>query len=401
MKPIFYLLIAVCIVCSCKSDFGNMPEKGGNTIYVSFDKEMSQRENFVNSIDQFSIVPLDLDSTLLVPDSQMRVTAKHVYVYSKPERAVFVFSRSGELLARIDDWGEGPENYANIRSFSIENDSVIWIDDNMGNKLMAYDVYGNFIGKRDGVRGADDELCLNDSLFLLYRKYVAPVDTCNDAFLFRNKNGEIRRSFVRLPEWHSSNSLSPKLFPFGVYDAHILWSNVWDNHIYSFTPDSVYCRYTIDYGKYTIPESFFKEHEADFKQDKIMELFDMIFTNDWVVYLNYVQESDGYVTFLFLRKGNPFYALYNKNTGECNVIQPDALGEYGVFQNPLCSCGNSFYVMCSVKNLDYLLENAEELESDAVKSLVKDYEPYRRKHAFQEDDYVLVEVKMKDYAEKQ
>ena len=176
---------------------------------------------------------------------------------------------------------------------------------------------------------------------------------------------------------------------------------MWDNHIYSFTPDSVYCRYTIDYGKHTISESFFKEHEADFKEDNIVALFDAMITNDLAWGLEYVQESDGYVTFSFFRKGSQCYALYNKNTGECNMIYSGALGEYGVFQNPLCSCGNSFYVMCSVKNLDYLQENAEELESDAVKSLVKDYEPYRRKHAFQEDDYVLVEVKMKDYAEKQ
>ena len=359
-----------------------------------------QRDRFLQSISSIEVVPLDLDSVLLNPYSQMRVTADRICIFNRQTHELSIFSSTGEKTAVISNFGDALGHYINVNSFALLSDSIIAMYDNAKGNVLFFDEKGEFI-KEQNMRhvAANCMACINDSLFVMYTKTLTLFDSNKDIFRFVSEDGKVKSTSSTLPRWISKSSLVPRTWnSFSYYDRDVLWSEQWERYIYSFSSDSVYCKYAIGFGEQNVPESFYIEHLSDFEKDKVIEMMNDIGDNGWATNIELVQENQNYVYFEYQYKGAVYYALWDKNTEVCNTVRLADMNIWipllsGGF---LCSYQNNFYSLINVKNLNKVyLEHKDTLTEEPFHSFIRQFEEYQAKVHLEDDDYILLAIKMK------
>ena len=70
----------------------------------------------------------------------------YYYIWASHRSGIFIYHKSGKLHARINSFGEGPENFREISSFTIiPSSGDVFIHDYASQKMIQYDKNGQFV----------------------------------------------------------------------------------------------------------------------------------------------------------------------------------------------------------------------------------------------------------------
>ena len=112
-----------------------------------------QKQISVDSvIEKIDYVKLgDTGDVLIGKVTHLLVTPDHIVVGDAYNaKAVFIFDRDGNPQAVINRLGRGPQEYQNIKDVFLTPDQrTIGIVDNSVQKLLYFDMQGNFVRKQD------------------------------------------------------------------------------------------------------------------------------------------------------------------------------------------------------------------------------------------------------------
>lgn len=127
--------------------------------------------------------------------AKLVVEDERLYILdSRKNGTIFCFDLDGKFLFKINDVGSGPDEYLEVRDFSI-HDGKIYLLEAPRNQLFIYDAEnGAYLGKSDRFKDylGDEFEIFNGKLYLLARHLCkGPVITCYGLYVFDFDTGAL------------------------------------------------------------------------------------------------------------------------------------------------------------------------------------------------------------------
>lgn len=141
MKVILHLIILI-LFAGCSQ---SKTETSLQSIVV--DINSPQSVSVFDVIDSISIVPLETtDSCLVAVITQIEKKGDRLYILDQKQEIFFCFNLEGKILFKINRYGNGPGEYQNIESFTIDKKGNIYLLEPWGS-IYHFDPNGKFINK--------------------------------------------------------------------------------------------------------------------------------------------------------------------------------------------------------------------------------------------------------------
>ncbi|ERM82557.1 hypothetical protein P872_05900 [Rhodonellum psychrophilum GCM71 = DSM 17998] len=141
---IYFFQIALLFCFSCGRNNAKSVKELGLVIDIQAEKEIFHSDMF----DDYEIIPLETTYDGLVGEiSQILLFKDLIFVLDRNlANALFIFSRKGNLLRKIESKGMGPgELFAPVNIAFNEADQELIVFDGRQAKFLFYDVEGNFL----------------------------------------------------------------------------------------------------------------------------------------------------------------------------------------------------------------------------------------------------------------
>lgn len=315
MKTIYILLIITITCVSCqRQQVENIKFK---KLAIDFDKHNAQSLDLINSIDSIRIVPLETDSTFIIGGiKNLRYDAPYLFIEDPLSQCLYVYDVNGNGISKIANNGRGAGEFISITDFTILNNNTIVIMDNMGGKIIFYNLHGDFLREINIEDPHMDITCIsvidNDylTLFTDYR------DTISCVSILDITNGKIKRIPFNLPPYAQNSQLSLNR-TFSKYKDSVLFKTVFDYNVFQITPDSIIPRYQFDFKRYNIPlTSFDGEIETYIAYAR---------RNDYISNLDDLLENNKYIYCNFFKGGNAYDLYYNKQQQQPYIFNTTTL----------------------------------------------------------------------------
>lgn len=337
MRNIFAILISVVMVF-CSSCYHRENANDGITYHIEYSKDAVFDWNKL--IDIKEIVPLEVnDSCLLSYAMDCIVTSNKVIYHDYKQKAVFVFSRSGEFLYKIDKLGQGDKEYFSILDMTLSYDekSILILDDI---SVLTYDIEnGNFQNRFSWEKGIAFGLSKivnpgKDSFYFWAADKNYSLLACHNGKLkpLRKKTGAplASQQFYR----DSNGNL-------------MFISDYGDFHISRIKNDTVTPVYTFDFGKFNlphdmIPQTVQQEDDVDaepyFKcilsaYETSNSLFISALSPIRNYYHIYIDKANGNIISGNPDPKNPLTIVYAEKDGFWGVFYPSLLKGEGLFSD--------------------------------------------------------------------
>ena len=143
MKFIVLTLTGIlCLACSSKVSNGE--------IYIHH-VDLSQRNevSVFDLVDSISVVALETsDSCLVSCINCIRKKDNKLYILDGRQETFFCFNMDGTFLFKIHSFGNGPEEYQHIESFSLDEQGNIYLVEPWG-IIHQYDSHGKFVRRME------------------------------------------------------------------------------------------------------------------------------------------------------------------------------------------------------------------------------------------------------------
>ncbi len=245
-KYLYFLLI--CLI-SCSDNPGkNDNEQLKPDVVLSYEKAQPFEVRYSDVFSSVETIPLDTVGDFLIQNiSEMDFALNRFFALDMDKR-LFVFDRQGKGLAKIDQYGQGCQQYLSIRGFEISlTDSLICLL-TFPTKLMYFSLDGKF------VKETSLDFDGSEMRFLKDRSLAVFTDNLDGETMLKTYQLETRsrKEFLPAYDW-----LAGRITPaFGqrrnlvtLPDGEVLYFYQYSNDIYSVTTDSVKIKYRIDFGK--------------------------------------------------------------------------------------------------------------------------------------------------------
>jgi len=394
------LIFLILFISSCvkRSEIkSNIPDQ---VITVNLNDPKTQVDSFMNEIEDVSLIPLKIDTSVILSDAtmQLRVTSKYIYIFDVKFKKLYGFSANGNYQFKIDKFGRGPGEYIQPGNFFVSKDSEISIYDQATKKILFYDKYGHFIKEKIIDCPANNVAYLADSFFVAYAQNTVFYDKNKDGVKIVKINGMTSKTFLPLPKWISNSKLklaTGSNFSYQDFSPRLFLP--WSNYVYSITPDSVSCKYKIDFREHNIPESFLSDNETNIDEN-IIEITKRINDSGWASSIDFYQESSNYCFFTFMLDRDFNYSLFSKKSKKTYTTKFKDLpfGWIFVLKPFLCSYKNSFYTLVSVNQLNCLLQLTTITDPRLIQ-IQNQYKNYKKNIGIRldDEDQMLISFKTK------
>lgn len=154
-------------------------------------------------VEDIQYLPLGDEKGLIGEIRQILYHQGTYYVYDFKQDVVFLFDEKGKCFKKIDDRGNGPEEYLGIANIDINPvDAELIINDRLASQILFYDLHGNFKYKRKILAQTDIGFWLKDSttVFLMEAFQNGKSEELKEYGLLEMKGDSIvRKGFKYLP----------------------------------------------------------------------------------------------------------------------------------------------------------------------------------------------------------
>jgi hypothetical protein len=368
-------LLLVFILFSCKNDKNN--EKIPNSKNI---REISL--NPKNKV-QFSDLATDLEYVVLesLPDyfvasiDKIEVYNSRIFILSKIQKTILIFSNNGEIISKISDFGEGPGKYSGISDFIVD-DNFIYLLTSPSKFVYKYDSNGKLI----------QVIPTNDN-------YIYEFYPVKDGWITHLKDAFDRENEFNIVKWDSTFSNRQKEFLFieserrnnslavdnyiSKYKNSLFIVQNFSNQVFEFIDDSLFLSFKVLIDQQSVDDKYMKmfisnpNRAVNFAiEENIFTGFKKILSTDEVLFLESMKGAGTVSSFISIRSGKSisYFAL-------------DFKFDFGIAGNVIGTDGNKFIMQISenilnqLKDLDFKGEiNETNLKNDAIREIIGQYE---------------------------
>jgi len=308
MKKIISFLMITLLLYSCKNEISD------KTIKVDIDAidNVSIHEFF----DKIEIIKLENNPDALISYFKKIISFdEKYYILDLKFPVIYIFDNKGKYLNKINNKGQGPNEYLHISDFEIDTISKkLTILDPTNSTLHEYDLNGNF-KKRISLPRLSR--CYSEF------RYINP-----DLILFWTYDYENRAKFYSV----SKNKILNETFPENenvLNDFELLFAyrnflgRPISNTVFEYTPNcEIEKSYTWDFGSLNNDEDKLNNNSKSFSKANPKTFLDKVYSSEIV---NYIFGSQGgnstYWMTQIMRKNKMLNILHNKKTNKNYVFE--------------------------------------------------------------------------------
>jgi hypothetical protein len=346
MKIIIYLLLCVIALGACQTD------KSEKEIFVKDKDDKIERgevltlyppmqkgaNNFDNIVDSVWYLPLS-DSVLIAEIDEIKYDSEKLFIGDYKQGALFVFDLKGNCIGKIEEKGEGPNQYKRLCDFDISplDHKIYLLDGDLG-KILVYNpeltiekVLSMPEKYLDHFSIYDERCIYTDAGFRTSgNSRVLP-----NVVMYDMENMDAKLSFFhyndKLLKYHNRN---PEAF-FRNNDSLYYWTNL-GSSIYLCTDSTLKEVVRYDLGDYAIPSSIYGETISRARK---------IISENHLAFIDKFYDLGDWYYSRISRSHSSAHFFYNKNTKKDfidlsfmsgvngNFITPDV---FAISNNILC-----------------------------------------------------------------
>lgn len=375
MKKVTQVVVCLSLLlgmASCRNENGKSEVSDIVRINLDWDAVVERFDYAPLVEDTALVIPLETTDDCLIGEiTKLIYQDGRIYIGDAMSKSVFVFDESGKFLSKVRAVGNGPGEYVNITSFVVKERNIL-VYDHMMRRLLEYTADGKHLSTKNVSQIWGNELLLlGKKLFLM------------------NAASSSRMGFYHLFSiYEEGEEPFTAYLPFGDFgeqgwsvDNYVAPLDEQEALIYYFPFDTLHTvradgtaspSYVVDFGKKRLPQRYM---EMDGEQ-----AMKTAHRDNYVMGLEYVQQSDRYIFLQFADAKESYDALYDKQTGEtilAKLFSNSLLGNVGLSGNNFVVQDNHiiFYRPILSWNHELLLsgeevKDARKYYSDDIKRLV-------------------------------
>lgn len=327
-------LLLLLLLISCGTN-----DKGEDAVVVNFSGRSSLAAPDLFSV---SFVKLETcDSCLLGGVSQCSEVGGHyILLDNVVAKALYVFDKNGRFVQQVGANGNGPGEYVNPFTYTInENQKSLSVIDIGQEKMIVYSLEdSHFLYERELPFYSDSMEQLSDKKYVWYNKVASNV---SDSYAFiTNEKFEIEKGFLPI-DFNSGYSLGSNKKIYRQGDEVSLYTP-FDATLYRIQNDSLYSAYEFKFGNKVLPPlDFLKEKSAN-DNNYIPTLLESPYVAFYHVY-----ETEKALCVPYYADKTMYFGFYDKVNGiSYNFSQDEIQSELqvGAFSSPIGVCDNGAFV---------------------------------------------------------
>ncbi|GHB34168.1 6-bladed beta-propeller [Mongoliitalea lutea] len=336
----------------------------------------STEKKFEDIGKNLDYVVLESNSNGLIAEiTKIETNENLIAIFSRIQKAIFLFDFSGKFISKIDDFGDGPGKYNGISDFFIQEDEILVLT-NPSSSVFTYDLNGNLIGVLDTNKNYINEFeslngnwvgHLNDAYDKTNQFNVVIWDS---VFLERKYQYLFQEKDRRNNSYSSTNYMSKN-------DQGIFLYQNFSNEIFKVTDSSFLRSYEILIDGESIPQNYLKR----FKSDQLQATNYAIDKNLFIGFRNIFATNE--VLFIQGQKGGRLFHCFVSLLSEDYISFGNLSSEinFGLVGEIIGVSGNRFImrgpdpVLNNLKKLD--LEGKitdQNLTNEKVRNVIDSYE---------------------------
>ncbi len=204
------------------------------------------------------MVPLQTTNSCLMSNNLKFIHTKdsNIYVgdFTPVNSKVFRFNYKGDFKNTIGSKGQGTKEYSTLTDFTISNDTIfILTNKGMISNIYCYLNNDKYIANMK-VNISATSFEKNGSEYIFNTSY-SPKSYTHRIYITNHK-GKKTASF--LPYTNKNFNMPITEYNFSNYNSSVLYRQSFDKFTYEYINNKLEKKYEIDFGKYTIPEEFYK-----------------------------------------------------------------------------------------------------------------------------------------------
>ncbi len=368
--------LLVFISCNNRNSFDSYQNDKTGTVQVNLADIPYEEKYILDSIVSIEkIVKLESnDQSFIGSYDKILVDDDKIFIMDKKStHSIVVFTLDGEYIYKISNYGEGPEEYLELRDFTVSpSSSTLDILDFGGRKILSYN-------KSTGELVSTTSIDRNTNFSAIEKTntkyFVAHSNECGflaDCFNFSfydeklsliNSSLEVHDNFKDYDYKGNAN--------FSRNGDRLYFTEVFNDTIYEIESDNNTLRvaYAIDFGKYRMPDEF----KYSSKNSNLSDLIIYTRTNNYTIGIHdYFLSYD----FLYFRYGAPELRQVYINFATKKSISFSGLNTQNLFLigEIMAVSGNSFLKFTPAETIvDIIKNNFNTKDSVQVRDLYMDF----------------------------
>ena len=294
---IFLLLFLGCTSKSSKieSENGNEPEYIGGFTIVNH----ALNDSIIFSECHITLLETN-DDSFIREISRIYKTNDHVFILDKSLGKLCIFDNRGKYCDKIENIGQGPHEYVSLMDFCLDpkkNEILLLCDKPY--KIMRFSYDGQFVSEtklQDFFKG----IVMDADYIYCNRSELNKTDLDKYEICCMNRNGELVDNLLE-----TRDNITNTLFNSGNFlnkSKHIYYNRRFDNIVYQIMKDKFIEKYTLDFGKFNLPEHLLKE-------SNIIRFHNECKEKKYIYSITEFIENEKYIIFLT----NQAICVYDKN----------------------------------------------------------------------------------------
>ncbi|MFJ1262833.1 6-bladed beta-propeller [Capnocytophaga canis] len=316
-------MVMLLIACSDSKKQSNQGTKSASSLEKIIDLEKAIENpieplNLSDFVEDIEYIRPEYPTSLVDIILDVSINDNHLFLHLLKNR-LLCYSRDGKFLREIGKYGQGPKEHLGIRAMAVR-DSLIGINSNWMQKILWYNLEGNYLGETPISDNVFRFKVLDKDRIVINPHHGIPIEDPN-LFITGIINSKGDTILLKKSKPYYSKGFSTDLHIWQ-YNDMIRMSTYVNDTIYSVSKDTVIPTYVIDYGKY-------KANQRAFADSSIWEKEQHRFIKD----LSFC-EMNKKMLLKFVYNQKKWYGVYDKQTGKTSVwsVKPDSINKYGILK---------------------------------------------------------------------
>ena len=311
-------ILTILLFCSCKNE-----TRKSEKILYSVDLNQNSEVSLFDIFSEVEIVNLEIsDSAIIKSINKLFVYKNDYYILDYFSSKIFSFTENGIFKFKIDNKGQGPNEYLNISDFELREDSIYLLSSWDG-KIHTYNMQGHFVKMRRLPKCAGNYEAIrylnSDTIAFWTFDY-------NKRLKFYSKSADKIFKETVAQENDIYSSFSTPVFPFDN-----LLVNAFDNQVMQMLASGeLTLAYEWDFGDLNNDVSKFKKAPDVFDEDshkKMYEFARKIYASEIVNYFFGMSGGNSqYAYTQIMRKNRNVSVFYEKDTKKSYVFDKTVEG---------------------------------------------------------------------------
>lgn len=343
-----------------------------NVISLKPKKKINFR-NFAKNVDY--VVLETKPNWILAAIDKIEIKYSKIFILSKSQKSIFIFTDSGEISGKISDFGDGPGKYSGISDFEIY-DGYIYLLTSPSRFVYKYDLDGNLI----------ETISTN-------RNYIYELNKVDNGWIAHLKDAFDNENNYNIVYWDSTFSTRINQYLFisnerknssRTVDNYIsknknnlfLFQN-FSNLIYEFRNSELLLKYEILVDDQVIPRDYMQRFNSSPLRATNIAIDENIFTG-----FKKILSTDSILFLESMRGASIVSSFISTNSDKSfSYIGLDFDFDYGLAGNVIGTNGEKFIMKISENILNELKDleakgeiNETNLKNEAIRRVVNLYE---------------------------